>query len=286
MVLADDAQRSLASATSAFYPLDERSDHVFGLKGVSHREALYETISRSTGTEKIELRGIPLDILQGNSTETNRSNPEISSIYPLEVTAGTQTVLTIAGQGFGAEQGDGYVAFPNADDGGQSFVSLQAGPHYLSWSDTQIEMYVPSATIYNCCGYGFNSGGYVYHMNEQLAQFVNGSSMVEDAFLKWACNTGVNFKLSNELVDLTDWAHDDINLIGLSVSSQLPSYLLGKTITSFSGCGTPSGLQWNLIEVDILLNSDINWWAGEGQPMSNKYDLETVIVHEMDHAHL
>jgi hypothetical protein len=83
--------------------------------------------------------------------------------------------------------------------------------------------------------------------------------MVEDAFLKWACNTGVNFKLSNELVDLTDWAHDDINLIGLSVSSQLPSYLLGKTITSFSGCGTPSGLQWNLIEVDILLNSDINW---------------------------
>jgi hypothetical protein len=142
MVLADDAQRSLASATSAFYPLDERSDHVFGLKGVSHREALYEAIAHSTGTNVFE-------IVRVSENTGSRAVPEIAVVFPLEVTAGTQTILTIAGQGFGAEQGDGYVAFHNADDGGQSFVSLQAGPPYLSRSDTQIEMYVPSATLYN-----------------------------------------------------------------------------------------------------------------------------------------
>ena len=328
MVLANDAQRSFSSIASSFYPVDEKSGTVYGLKNISNRQALYETIARSTGTQTIELRRIPADVLQVNRVESNRANPEISSIYPLEVTAGTQTVLTIAGQGFGAEQGDGYVAFHNADDGGQSFVSLQAGPHYLSWSDTQIEMYVPSATLYNATVagtgsvrvissngenvesaelvtvdyakseviyseqlnstmlVGMQSGGYVFTMNQQLQQFINGSSMIEDVLQKWACNTGVNFKLDDEIVNVTDWAHDDINLIGLSNPGQLPSYLLGKTITTFSGCGTPNGLQWNLIEVDILLNSDIDWWTGEGQPTNNKYDLETAVVHEIGHAHL
>jgi hypothetical protein len=110
--------------------------------------------------------------------------------------------------------------------------------------------------------------------------------MVEDVFVKWACNTGVNFTLDNEIVNLTDWAHEGINLIGLSNSGQVPSYLLGKTVTTFSGCGTPNGLQWNLIEVDILLNSDIDWWTGQGPPMGNRFDLETVILHEIGHAHL
>lgn len=327
MVLADNAERAISSMTSAFYPIDVKSGTVYGLKSISHREELYETIARLTGTETIELRRIPLDLLE-EQTAVSRATPEISSVYPLQVTAGTQTILTITGAGFGIEQGDGYVAFHNADDGGQSFVSLPAGPHYLSWTDNEIQMYVPSATLYHTAVagtgsirvinsnaesvestelvtvdyakseviyseqlsstmlVGMQSGGYEFKMNEQLQQFINGSSMVEDAFLKWACNTGVNFSLSNQTVNITGWSHDDVNLIGLSNSGQLPSYLLGKTITTFSGCGTPNGLQWNLIEVDILLNRDIDWWTGEGQPTSGKYDLETSILHEVGHAHL
>jgi len=328
LVLADDSQRSLTSLASAFYPVDEKSGTVYGLKNAAHREALYETISRSTGIQTIELRRIPTNILHANLSETSRSILEIASVYPLEVTAGTQTVLTIVGQGFGNQQGDGYVAFHNADDGGQSFVSLLAGPHYLSWADTQIEMYVPSATLYsntvagtgairviaangesaesaqqvsveyaksevvysnqlnNTMLVGMQAGGYVYKRNQQLVQFINGSTMVEDAFFNWACNTGANFTLDDEIVNLTNWANDGINLIGLSNLGQLPSYLLGKTITTFSGCSTPNGLQWNLIEVDILLNRDIDWWTGNGPPMGNRFDLETAILHEMGHAHL
>jgi hypothetical protein len=62
--------------------------------------------------------------------------------------------------------------------------------------------------------------------------------------------------------------------------------LLGKTVTTFSGCGTPNGLQWNLIEVDVLLNCDKNWWIGEGSPMQGQFDLATSILHELGHAQL
>ncbi|MCF8464807.1 MAG: T9SS type A sorting domain-containing protein [Flavobacteriales bacterium] len=328
LVVNDDLNRSLTSLASAFYSVDEKSGTVYGLKNVAHREVLYESIARATGTQTIELRRIPVDLLQANATQTSRAVPEISSVYPLAVTAGTQTVLTITGQGFGTEQGDGYVAFHNADDGGQSFVSLPTGPHYISWTDTQIEMYVPSSTLYNntVAGtgsvrvvsgngasaesaqevsveyaksevvysnqlnstmlVGMQSGGYVYKRNQQLAQFVGSSNMVDAAFEKWACNTGVNFALDNEILNMTDWAHDGNNLIGLSNPGQLPSYLLGKTVTTFSGCSTPNGLQWNLIEVDILLNRDIDWWIGDVAPTGNLYDLETAILHEIGHAHL
>ena len=328
VVLTQDAERSTSAIASAFYPIDEKSGNVYGLKNISHREALYENIARFTGTKNVALRRIPLQTANESASENNRATLEITDVFPLEVTAGTQTVVHITGQGFGAEQGTGHVAFHNADDGGQSFVNLPAGPHYLSWTDTEIQLYVPSATLYNTTVagtgsiqvvaangaatessqqltvhyakseiiyaeqlnntmlVGMQSGGYTFNMNEQLHQITNGNSMVEEAFLKWACNTGVNFKLANEVVNLTDWPHDNINLIGLSYPGQLPSYLLGKTITTFSGCGSANGLQWNLIEVDILLNSDIDWWTEAGPPTNNKYDLETTILHEIGHAHL
>ena len=72
MVLANDAQRSFSSIASSFYPVDEKSGTVYGLKNISNRQALYETIARSTGTQTIELRRIPADVLQVNRVESNR----------------------------------------------------------------------------------------------------------------------------------------------------------------------------------------------------------------------
>jgi hypothetical protein len=328
MVLSDDSHRSLTSVAQAFYPIDERTNTVYGLKDESTREGLYELVGRMIGTNAIALRRVPADHFTSTEQQNDRTAPSVSGIAPLQVTAGTQTVVNITGQGFGPEQGDGRVAFHNADDGGQSFVTLQPGPHYLSWSDTEIELFVPSATVYNTTVagtgsvrvvttggasaeslqqltvkyatsevvyseqlnntmlVGIESGGYSFRMNSQLAQLTSGGEMVSQSLSKWACNTGVNFNMNSEAVNVSSWAHDDINLIGMSGSGQLPSYLLGKTVTTFSGCGTGNGIQWNLIEVDILLNSDIDWWLGEGQPMADKFDLSTAIIHELGHAHL
>ncbi|GAA4497736.1 hypothetical protein GCM10023172_13170 [Hymenobacter ginsengisoli] len=85
--------------------------------------------------------------------------PAISSFSPSAVTAGTSTanrssadgVLTINGSGFNATQGTGYVEFRNADDGGATYIRPVAGA-YLLWSDTQIQVQVPSAS--NTAGTG------------------------------------------------------------------------------------------------------------------------------------
>jgi hypothetical protein len=69
--------------------------------------------------------------------------PAITSFSPTQTTAGTGAVLTIVGSGFGASRGNGGVDFRNADDGGATTTRALARD-YLSWSDTQIQVRVPS----------------------------------------------------------------------------------------------------------------------------------------------
>ncbi|MDJ0364343.1 T9SS type A sorting domain-containing protein [Hymenobacter sp. H14-R3] len=69
--------------------------------------------------------------------------PTISGFSPAQTTAGTGAVLTIRGSGFGSSQGSGGVDFRNADDGGATTTRALARD-YLSWTDTQILVRVPS----------------------------------------------------------------------------------------------------------------------------------------------
>jgi hypothetical protein len=70
-----------------------------------------------------------------------RSSINITSFTPTTATAGTKTVVTINGAGFGATQQN--VGFLDANGGGaNSRVALQS--QIISWSDTQIEVEVPS----------------------------------------------------------------------------------------------------------------------------------------------
>jgi hypothetical protein len=72
----------------------------------------------------------------------------VSSLSPTQLAAGVGAVLTIRGSGFGATRGSGGVFFRNADDGGAT--TDQARPaDYLSWSDTQIQVRVPSLGVNN-----------------------------------------------------------------------------------------------------------------------------------------
>ena len=323
LVLGSDEQRNVSDLASSFIQINEQNNSVFGLKEITEREHLYDAIARTTGSNQIHLLRMPM-----GEVSSSRSTPQINSVYPLEVTAGTKTLITISGQGFGENQENSRVAFHNADDGGQSFVELNSGPHYVSWSDTEIQIYVPSSTLYNTAVAGTGSirvikgngsvteseshltvdyaksevvyseilnetmlvgvqqGGYEFKINQNLLTLLGGPELAAKSIEKWACNTGANFNLSEGLTAATEFAQDDISVIGLSNPGQFPNYLLGRTVTTFSSCGTPNGLQWNLIEVDILLNRDINWWLTEDAPTESTFDIETALLHELGHAHL
>lgn len=67
----------------------------------------------------------------------------ISGISPLIITAGTNSILTITGSSFGATQGASIVEFRNADDGGATFIQPHSS-QYVSWSNTQIQVIVPT----------------------------------------------------------------------------------------------------------------------------------------------
>lgn len=84
------------------------------------------------------------DLKAGASGATLKTlAPAIASFSPTQTTAGTGAVLTIVGSGFGASRGGGGVDFRNADDGGATTTRALARD-YLAWSDTQIQVRVPS----------------------------------------------------------------------------------------------------------------------------------------------
>lgn len=69
--------------------------------------------------------------------------PIISLLAPATLTAGTGAILTLSGSGFGAVRGTGSVEFRNADDGGATYAKVN-DDDYVSWSDTRIQVRVPS----------------------------------------------------------------------------------------------------------------------------------------------
>ncbi|MFL2576121.1 MAG: IPT/TIG domain-containing protein [Flavobacteriaceae bacterium] len=74
-----------------------------------------------------------------NTTRAATNLAEITSVLPLEITAGTGSDLTISGTGFGAEKGT--VGFLNGNDGGASYFFTY---HLIkSWTDTEILVTVP-----------------------------------------------------------------------------------------------------------------------------------------------
>lgn len=70
----------------------------------------------------------------------------VTSIAPTNIPAGTFSVLTINGSGFGVgPSATNYVEWRNADDGGATFIGAHQS-QYLSWTPTQIQVYVPTRT--------------------------------------------------------------------------------------------------------------------------------------------
>lgn len=81
-----------------------------------------------------------------NATSTDNTvacNVNITNFNPSIINAGRGEILTIDGANFGSTQGTGYISLKSAEDGGLSDLILDADD-YLSWSDNQIKVVIPS----------------------------------------------------------------------------------------------------------------------------------------------
>ena len=74
---------------------------------------------------------------------SSRATPVISTLSPQEISAGTDSELTIRGSNFGSPGAASVVYFAQADNGGSSYISAPSS-HVISWSDSEIIVKVPS----------------------------------------------------------------------------------------------------------------------------------------------
>ncbi|MBD2767205.1 T9SS type A sorting domain-containing protein [Hymenobacter sp. BT664] len=106
--------------------------------------AFYAEISQFTGQSRQVLQANPALGPVSGTAHRGTLAPLISGFTPQTLPSGAGAVLTINGSGFGNSRGSGSVEFRNADDGGATRVQVR-NADYLSWTDTQIQVRVPSA---------------------------------------------------------------------------------------------------------------------------------------------
>lgn len=300
---------------------------------------VYETISAITKSGYREIAPMEFKYPDG-SNPTNRMAVVITS-FSTSVgndatgNAGVGEVLTINGTGFGATTGT--VFFEDANAGGGLFSGLYTSEMILLWSDTQIQIEIPSRAgtgsfavqestntmndiqagltigyshlnvqfdptqsgnplqsfenqLYNDSG----SGGYNFNYFTDFAANAGAADTYEDLISTWRCNTGVNFLRGDDTTVDDDPStaptnvSDAVNVVRFDNTTELGGSTLAYALTRSSGCltGGGTGADWFVIEIDVVVNDDFNWYYDDTLPVpGSQYDFETVILHELGHGH-
>lgn len=255
---------------------------------------------------------------------------DITSFSPNPTNAGTVNpadYLTINGSGFGTSPGT--VEFRNADDGGATYITPPTSTDYVSWSDNQIVVKVPTGSGANAgtgtfrvngtflspqpltINYSHISivntfsgflvatrqryylrnldglGGYTFVYNTNFASNTAAVASFERALNTWRCNTGINWRASGTTGN--GYADDGVNVVLFDAT--LPSGVLARATSRFSGsaitgtCDQQNTVWW-LKEIDVQAReTGVNWQFGPALATGSQYDFETVLLHELGHAH-
>lgn len=247
----------------------------------------------------------------------------VTGFTPTTVTAGTGTTLTINGSGFGnSYSGQAAVAFRNPDDGGASYATAGAN-RIVSWNDNQIQVKVPEqagtgtvrvtgvdGTQSTSAGtltvdysefnvtdgngaaqqtYLVNSngnGGYSLTFNTNFNNNADANAAFKRALKSWRCNTYVNYGVATGTSAINcNNGTDGVNIVTFDDNCTLGTGVLGVCYTYWSGCNT---IYWRLRELDLVFKATApngGWNFGPGATTGNRYDFQSVAVHELGHGH-
>ncbi|WP_114777529.1 T9SS type A sorting domain-containing protein [Botryobacter ruber] len=292
-------------------------------------QEIYQAIIARTGKSfRVVANNLPLQesLSPEPRIQGNVLAPAISSFSPTTASAGTKTLLTINGSGFGNTRGNGAVKFRNGDDGGQTLVEPYASDYKL-WTDTRIQVQIPSVTVQGgpagsgriqvvtADGSAVNSSGsiiiqYVYSnvleengttpappilVNKngaggysiRFAPSMQSRQQAQEGFRRamnsWVCNTEINWRIGSP----TTIEKSEKDGVSVVVFTQIATNTLAQTISRYSGCRNTSTneIAWWVDEFDMEINQNINWQYGPAPPTGNQFDFETVVLHELGHAH-
>ncbi|MEJ5993591.1 T9SS type A sorting domain-containing protein [Pedobacter sp. Du54] len=260
----------------------------------------------ATGSPMIAVAGVRFFIL---STLTVANAIQISSFSPTSIAAGTQSLLTINGTGFGTAQGSVHTR-ASSENSTNSWVGAAS---VVSWTDTRIVVrvnesagsgqiavlingnWVFSSGSLNVKYAVFGSpssvplilantngiGGYTFRMENNFAANADANATFTRAFNAWKSATGINWQMgSNTSVNVE--ATDNVNVIRFGPPADIIVGTLAYTAIHFRAC--TSG-ELELVDIDITFDSSLNWNFSSGPPAPNQYDFETVALHQLGHAH-
>ncbi len=277
--------------------------------------SLYNTISQYTGLAYSQINTV--NPFQVNITQTNsvQNVAAITSFSPTTITAGTYSVLTINGSGFGTVITPTLVTFKNADNGGTGTISPLAS-EIVSWTATKIQVKVPSKAGTGTIGVnGSNSassltipyshinvtnaniayvtkhinqsgGGYTWTYNTAFNTNTAAKAAFERSLQSWRCATYINWPIANTTSSITSSVNDGVNIV--TFNATLGAGILGQCGSYFSGCVNGGNTEFYVSELDIQFANSPGggtWQYGPAAPGGTQYDFESVTVHELGHGH-
>lgn len=251
-----------------------------------------------------------------------KSSPKImaasfSGFSPSSISAGTGSVLTVSGSGFGASQGSQHIMFLDADNGGSSYIAPTSG-QYDSWSDTEVQVQVPDNAGTGAIGFYDGSsitttsistltiiyahinssstnppsrpdhvndngfGGYDFKFHTDYYNTSGAVAAYQRAIRTWVCDNNINFVATGtSIIDVI--SADGINIVRFDNGSELPSGVLGRMTSRWRSCN--SSAVWWVYELDMSMNDGTTWYYDTGTPAGGQFDFESVTLHELGHGH-
>lgn len=132
-------------------------------------------------------------------------------------------------------------------------------------------------------------GGYTIRFAPSLQNRSAAQEGFRRAVNSWVCTTNVNWEVG-EPTSIEASNDDDVSVIRFAPNSFFGQEgVLASTLSRYEGyrCGpaaTADTLFW-LSEFDMAINNTISWQYGPGGPADGQFDFETVMLHELGHAH-
>ena len=187
--------------------------------------------------------------------------PSITSFTPATVTAGTETLLTITGTGFGATAGS--VFFDNPDDGTGGVLAnyTESSPfHIQSWTDTEIQVWVPSRSgtgkfyIQDSSGgqSGLSAGTLTVIYN--ISNVNSGGSSFRTFFIDDACDGDGGYIFSYS----TSTANSGVNFVTESSGAAKDAFDRALSTWQDNGFAAYAGVDCGTTTIQLPGNDGIN----------------------------